>query len=164
MNSSSLPDVCVRLATPADRDFLIRMAPRLLAGYAPWRDADRMLSTMEGFLIENLETSPEKGAMFIAQRSDGTPLGVVSVADHTNFTGERQAYLGELAVLEEAEGHGIGRVLVGAAERWAQDRGHTLLVLETGAANARARDFYARLGYQEESVRLVRLLDSPEVA
>jgi GNAT superfamily N-acetyltransferase len=87
---------------------------------------------------------------------------VVSVAHHENFTGERQAYLGELAVIEEAEGHGIGRALVDAAEQWARERGHTLLVLDTGAANTRARHFYANLGYQEESVRLVKPLGTTD--
>ena len=96
--------------------------------------------------------------MFIAERSDGTRLGVATVAHHVNFTGEPQAYLGELAVAEEAEGRGIGRLLADAVERWARDQGYRLVVLETGAANTRARSFYAGLGYREESVRLVKEL------
>lgn len=152
------PDVRIRPATPGDREFLRQIASRLLVGYAPWRDASRMLATMERFLLEGLEASPEKGMMFIAEGSDGTRLGAVSIAHHVNFSGERQAYLGELAVVEDVEGQGIGRLLVEAAESWARDNGYDLLVLETGAANARARGFYAGLGYQEESVRLVKLL------
>jgi GNAT superfamily N-acetyltransferase len=122
-----------------------------------------MLATMEGFLMESLDRPAEEGAMFIAEGSDGEPLGVVGVAHHVNFTGERQAYLGELAVREEAEGRGIGRALVAAAEAWARENGHDLLVLDTGAANARARSIYASLGYQEESVRLVKVLVSDAV-
>lgn len=150
--------VQIRPATPEDREFLRVIAPRLVIGIAPWRDPVHMGETMERYLLEGLETPPEKGAMFIAERPDGTQLGVVTVAHNVNFTGERQAYMGELAVVEEAEGQGIGRLLVEAAEQWALDHGHSLLVLDTGAANIRARGFYAGLGYREESVRLVKLL------
>ena len=159
MPAHNPPGVQIRRATPDDRGFLHQIAPRLLVGYAPWRDPARMLAAMERFLLESLQAPLEKGMMVVAERSDGARLGVVSVARHENFTGERQAYLGELAVVEEAEGQGVGRLLVEAAEQWARDSGHALLVLDTGAANVRARDFYTHRGYQEESVRLVKLLN-----
>jgi GNAT superfamily N-acetyltransferase len=157
-----LPGFHIRPADRSDRDFLCEITPRLLMGYAAWRDPARMYTTMQGYLLENLELPEEKGAMFIAE-SDAGPLGVVSVSHNVNFTGERQAYIGELAVVEEAEGRGVGRALVRAVERWARDQDHDLIVLDTGAANTRARRFYADLGYQEESVRLVRVLE-PEPA
>lgn len=152
------PDVMIRPAAQDDRGFVRQLAPRLLVGYAAWRDASLMLHTMERFLLESFEAPPDRGMMFIAERSDGARLGAVSVAHNVNFTGEPQAYMGELAVVEEAEGEGIGRLLVARAEEWARDNGYHLLVLDTGAANSRARGFYARLGYREESVRLVKLL------
>lgn len=158
MSMRRTAEVRIRLATPADREFLHRIAPRLVIGVAPWRDAVRMLTTMEGYLIENLTAPPEKGAMFIAEGANGIRLGVVTVAHNVNFTGERQAYMGELAVAEEAEGQGVGRLLVERAERWARENGYDLLVLDTGAANTRARGFYAGLGYQEEGVRLAKML------
>lgn len=46
-----------------------------------------------------------------------------------------------------------------AAEQWAIERGLTRMALETGAANAGARAFSARLGYVEEEVRLTRRLE-----
>lgn len=152
------PDVRIRTAAAEDKEFLTQIASRLLIGYARWRDPARMLTTVEGYLLEGLEAQPEKGFMFIAEGPDGTRLGVVSISHNVNFTGERQAYMGELAVVEEAEGRGIGRLLVEMAEQWARDNGYDLLVLETGAANSRGRGFYAKLGYKEESVRLVKLL------
>lgn len=158
MPASHAPQALIRPVTPDDREFLEQVAPRLLVGYAPWRDAGRMGETMRRFLLEGLDVSPEKGMMFIAEGPDSTRLGVVSIAHQVNFTGERQAYMGELAVVEEAEGQGVGRLLVATAEQWARDNGHELLVLDTGAANERARGFYSRLGYREESVRLAKVL------
>lgn len=69
-----------------------------------------------------------------------------SPARQQHFTGEEHAYVGELAVEDGAEDGGVGRALMAAAERWAAGRGFGLVVLETGAANRRARGFYARLG------------------
>jgi len=64
-----------------------------------------------------------------------------------------------LAVAAHAEGAGVGQALMCAAEGWARAQGYRLIVLDTGAANARARALYARRGYTEESVRLVKILD-----
>jgi GNAT superfamily N-acetyltransferase len=47
-----------------------------------------------------------------------------------------------------------------AAEEWARRQGLACVTLHTGAANARARTFYAALGYEEEDVRLTKRLDS----
>jgi GNAT superfamily N-acetyltransferase len=44
------------------------------------------------------------------------------------------------------------------AEEWGRDRGRDHLTLDTGAANGRARAFYAGLGYVEEDVKLTKPL------
>jgi GNAT superfamily N-acetyltransferase len=62
-------------------------------------------------------------------------------------------------VAEEAEGQGIGRLLVTSVIAWATGRG-LRVELDTGAANTAARAFYAALGFREEAVRLVAV-DEP---
>ncbi len=57
-----------------------------------------------------------------------------------------------------AEGRSAGRALISAAEEWVRVHNYSIIVLETGAANDRARAFYQRLGYQEESVKLIKVL------
>jgi GNAT superfamily N-acetyltransferase len=81
---------------------------------------------------------------------------MVSVAEREHFTGELDAYVGELVVDGAMEGRGPGRVLMAAAEHWAADRGLPRITLETGARNHRARHFYEDAGYQEEEVRLIK--------
>jgi len=76
-------------------------------------------------------------------------VGLVTVGHRRHFAGELDAYIGELIVAEAAEGRGIGRLLMRAAEDWADSRGLRRLTLETGAANSAARAFYASLGYLE---------------
>lgn len=89
----------------------------------------------------------------------GRCVGFVGIASEVHFTGEAQAYIGELVVAEDAQGHGIGQCLLSAAESWARTNRYRVVALDTGAANSRARTFYARQGYNEESIKLAKVLD-----
>jgi ribosomal protein S18 acetylase RimI-like enzyme len=162
-NDSSLIDleaasIQVRLYTPADREFLLSLAPRLTIGIAPWRNREAMETAMRQFIIDSIERHPTQTTIFVAVNKQGLQLGFASVSHAKNFTGESQSYLGELAVREDIEGHGVGNALVKACEEWSRNQGHTLLVLDTGTANEHARRFYQRLGFQEESIRLIKQL------
>lgn len=148
----------VRLATAADRALLESLAPRLVIGRAPWIDEGAMLATMRGYLLDDLERMGPNVAVFIADGRDGAPAGALSIERNTHFTGVPQAYIGELAVREEAEGQGAASALLEAAESWAREHGARLIALETGVHNTRARAFYERRGYGEESVKLVKSL------
>lgn len=75
-----------------------------------------------------------------------------------HWSGNQDAYNGELAVAAGSEGQGVGSELLAAVERWAAQRGYSRIVLETGAANTRARAFYERHGYSTEEVVLSRSL------
>lgn len=157
--SSESQDWRVRAATAEDRAFLERLAPRLIIGTAPWIRPAAVLETMRGFLLADLERSGgDASAVFIAEAADGSPVGAVTIDRNKHFTGEPQDYIGELAVVEEAEGHGAGAALLAAAETWARGHGATRIALDTGAANTRARAFYARHGFAEESVKVVKVL------
>lgn len=154
----------VRTAEAADRAFLEELASRLTIGIAPWLDADRMRQTMRGFLLGDLERAGSDSAVLVAEAPDGAPVGAVAIARGKHFTGAEHAYIGELAVIAEVEGQGVGAALLSAAEAWARERGLGMIALDTGAANTRAREFYARHGYAEESVRLVKVLHEPREA
>jgi GNAT superfamily N-acetyltransferase len=150
----------VRLATAADRALFESLAPRLNIGRAPWIDEGAMLATMRGYLLDDLERmgAAPSVAVFIAEGRDGVPAGALSIERNTHFTGAPQAYIGELAVREETEGQGAASALLAAAESWAREHGAQLVALETGVRNTRARAFYERRGYDEESVKLVKVL------
>lgn len=59
---------------------------------------------------------------------------------------------------------GVGRALVEQAAERARVEGHTVLTLEVRAGNTSARTFYARLGFQEASVRAAYYDDPPDDA
>jgi GNAT superfamily N-acetyltransferase len=155
MNTES---IVIRTGTEDDRDAVLALAPRLTVGLAPWRDQAEALAAGRRWLDGSLDAAIRgDGAMFVAAVA-GQVLGVLSIQPATHFTGERDGYIGELAVAERASRQGIGRGLIGAADAWARDRGLAHLTLHTGARNASARAFYAALGFAEEEVRLTRPL------
>ncbi len=160
MHTRSMPEESwrIRPATPNDREFLMRLAPRLTIGIPPWRDPEAMLATARGWLLSNLDAMGPDSTVFIAEAHDGTPVGAATIEKSTHFTGTPQAEMGELVVDAAFEGRGVASALLAAVEDWARERKLPYLALGTGSANTRARAFYARHGYAEEDVRLVKPL------
>lgn len=148
----------IRPATADDRAFLDHLAQRLTIGIPVWRDPAVMLETVRGWLADELEQMGPDAAVFIAESADGTPVGVATIARSKHFTGTPQAELGELAVIDEVEGRGAASALLAEAEGWARAHGLPFVALGTGAANTRARAFYARHGYRDEDIRLTKAL------
>jgi len=148
----------IRPFVAQDTSFIMSLAPRLIIGMAHWRDDEKKLQAVKGWL-EGSIANVEKGTMiFVAENEHGKPTGFATVTTNRHFTGTEQAYIGELAVDADAEGHGVGQALVKTCEQWAREQGYSFLVLETGIANIRARKFYAHAGFQEEDVRLTKVL------
>lgn len=148
----------VRPYIPADRDFILSLAPRLAIGILPWRDPERMIATARGWITESIEQHGKKTMVFVAEDEQGERLGFATVSHSTHFTGLGQAYMGELAVREEAEGCGVGKAVAQACEQWSREQGYQFLSLTTGAANERALAFYRHLGYLDEDITLVKRL------
>lgn len=148
----------VRPYVATDRPFVLSLAPRLVIGIPPWRDPEKMLATVQSWLESSIAHHGTETTVFIAEDEQGERHGFATVSRNRHFTGVGQAYIGELAVSEAAEGRGVGKALVAACEQWAREQGYPILVLDTGAANTRARAFYQRLGFLEEDIKLVKLL------
>jgi GNAT superfamily N-acetyltransferase len=151
-------EIGIRPARPGDRAALLALSARLTIGVAPWREQALVAEAVRGWVESSLATAGEPGhAMFVAVAGERV-VGLVSVTERAHFTGEVDAYIGEL--VSEADGKGTGRALLAAAEEWAAGRGLSRITLDTGARNDRARRFYGRAGYREEDVRLTKALSA----
>lgn len=148
--------VDIRAYSPADRDAIMALAPRLTDGVAHWRDPAAVLAAVQGWMAAAADTAAEPGHVVYVAVDGDEIVGVVAAAERTHFSGQADAYVGELVTAAGKERRGIGRALMQAAEAWGAARGLDHLTLETGAANAAARALYAALGYLEEDVRVTK--------
>lgn len=150
------PEIRVRPYRPDDRDRVMLLAPRLTEGTAAWRDPADTLRGVEVAVRSAIDSFRVRGhAVFVAATGDDI-VGLVTVSERISFTGQREGYVGWLAVQAGMERRGIGSTLMGVAENWAANRGVSCITLETGAANHAARSLYRALGYEEEDVRLTK--------
>lgn len=68
------------------------------------------------------------------------------------------AHLEAIAVGDGAEGMGVGRALLAAAENEAKSQGAKTMTLHVFASNTRARGFYEQSGYDGELLRYIKEL------
>lgn len=146
----------VREYSPADRDAIMALAPRLCEGKAPWRDDASWLSSVQGWISAAADAAGQADHVVYVAVDGDQVVGVVHAAERAHFTGQMDAYVGELVTAPGMERRGIARALMATAEAWGTARGLTYLTLETGSANRGARALYAALGYLEEDVRLTK--------
>jgi GNAT superfamily N-acetyltransferase len=152
--------ICIRPAALADRDFMFDQAVRLasVAGL-PWHAERDVLAFQHRYMKATFARPASETASFIAEDASSERLGFVHAEASTDsVTLEPCAYITVLAVIGAAEGQGVAARLMQAAEDWARQQGFRLICLDVFANNRRARDFYARHGYQDDSLRLTKPL------
>jgi len=92
--------------------------------------------------------------------SGGKLLGFIHLQTQTDyFTQEQHGRISDVIVSAEGEGKGVGQALMQAGEDWARRRGYRMLTLNVFTQNHRARNFYQRLGYGEDTMKYVKRLD-----
>ena len=91
-------EIHVRLYRPGDRDRVLRLAPRLIEGTAPWRDPAGTLRAVEVALRSAIDSFRVPGhAVFVAEADDDL-IGLVTVSERISFVGQREGYVGWLVV------------------------------------------------------------------
>jgi GNAT superfamily N-acetyltransferase len=89
----------------------------------------------------------ERDAVFVAPGEDGQPIGWIHVQQRLLLEGSDQALIAGLVVAETHRSAGVGRELLGAAERWAAEHGMTSIRVLSRVERERAHRFYEREGY-----------------
>ncbi len=96
---------------------------------------------------ERVRSEPDR-AVFVAERAAGAVIGWVDVHGVHGLSADPYAGIGGLVVDDAWRGHGVGRVLMAAAEQWAREQGYPEMRLRSNVTRHAAHAFYARLGYQ----------------
>ena len=151
-------NVRVRPFMASARETVLALAPRLLANVPAWRDAEVAVGATRKWISQAIDQIGPGSTVLVAEDGAGACVGFVTIQRETHWTGEEQAYVPELVVAEAAEGTGVGCTLMAGVEAWARERGLRLIELDTSIRNSRSRAFYARLGFAEDSVKLVKVL------
>ena len=144
----------IRPAVAADEVFLLDLTERL-ADFAlpPWRTAKEIADADDQILLAALRAPSPETAIFVAEAPAGSPVGYIFVSTRNDyFTHERHAHVEVLVVDTLAEGRGVGRALLAAAEAWSAARGDRFITLNVWTQNTRARAVYDHLGYEPETV------------
>ncbi len=151
----------LRPSQPADREEIVQIAQRITEfGLPPWRDPLKAREWHDRATEEIFQENEPGDATLVAEAQSGGLLGFVTLRTNRDFqTGEEQGYVSDFAVSEQAEGRGVASALMAAAEEWARERGYRCLALDVFAMNLRARAFYARSGFAEQNLKLIKVLD-----
>jgi GNAT superfamily N-acetyltransferase len=151
----------VRLARPEDREFALAICTRLGEGFPlpGWRTPDLVAGAERDGVNAAFDSGRDGELLLIAEDGPSDRLGFAHVTTQIDyFVRTPNAHVSILAVREGAEGRGVGRALLEAAEAWARDRGFDVITLNVFAANARARALYERTGYGPDTIRYLKPL------
>jgi GNAT superfamily N-acetyltransferase len=108
---------------------------------------------------KNLAALKKAGEVPLVATVDKSVVGLIG--RHRMMTVHRPARVGRIPVLvvaKDAQGLGIGRMLVDAVEQWCRDKGCQLIEVTSNDRRATAHAFYRHLGYERSSIRFFKKL------
>jgi GNAT superfamily N-acetyltransferase len=129
----------IRSAAASDRSALFELVRAFPTPTPP--DSEQFSTTLEAKL-------PDPSSCLLVAEQERRLVGYVSGYCHATFyAGGVAAWVDELLVLEPFRGTGVGRQLMDAFEKWANDRQSVLVSLATRGAAA----FYEHRGYTSKT-------------
>ncbi|ACL22102.1 GCN5-related N-acetyltransferase [Desulfitobacterium hafniense DCB-2] len=143
---------------------MYELAKRVIpVNISPWRQQP-MEETMKYRIkmLKNFWTwiNQSGSKVFIAEMEQEKPAGFLVLYPNAveELTGLPQGWVMDIAVLEDYRNHGIGRVLMEAAETYCREQGIEYLGLAVSSHNVQAVKLYQSLGFAEERKLMVKVL------
>jgi ribosomal protein S18 acetylase RimI-like enzyme len=149
----------IRAATTEDREAILALVPRLTQhGTPPGRDARQIAATDLQAIAAAIDARTAETHLLVAEHADSI-VGFIHVKTVTDYYTQRPVgHISDIVVASQAEGRGVGRALIAAAEDWARSRGYALMQLNVLVGNTAARSLYEHLGYAAEWLKYVKPL------
>ncbi|HSG87670.1 MAG TPA: GNAT family N-acetyltransferase [Pseudomonadales bacterium] len=156
-----MKNATIRPATPVDLQAMLAILPRLAEFETPPRRNPDDLWQGDARTLERWAAEGHDDLIvLVAEDEAAGVVGLALVRLQPEFmSGAPGAHLEAIAVAAIADGHGLGRRLLAAAEEAAMARGAGSMTLHVFANNERARSVYDRAGYSGELLRYVKHLD-----
>lgn len=147
----------IRDAIATDGDAMLALMPRLADFDVPESRNPEHLYGDDAKLLRRWLDGKEDCLVQVAEDDKQQILGFTLVRLRPELlSSEPSAHLEAITVSENAEGKGIAKALLDAAERSAKDSGALTMTLHVFANNTRARAFYDRSGYDGELIRYIK--------
>ena len=146
-----VPGYKVRDGSTKDRALLVKFMQKTYQELAPKQDFSHLALTVEQYL------SKETPLWWVNDRN--SPVACLWAGNATDqITGDRIAHIFLLYVAPEHRRRGIATALIGLVETWAIDKGLGEVALQVFQANSSALNLYNQLGYQTQSLSMVKPL------
>lgn len=149
----------VRTATADDVDAMLALLPRLADFAVPAHRRPEHLWEHDAALLRRWRAGDAPQCLVEVASGDGGIVGLTMTSMQPDpLTHAPAAHLEVIAVAARAEGTGVGKALLAAAERNARAHGAGSITLHVIDSNGRARRFYEQSGYIGEMVRYIKPL------
>lgn len=161
------PGYQLRCGSSLDRAMLVKFMQQTYLEFYPEQDFSHLAQTVEQYLSkdtplwwvefldkEDKEELGDKEAVYLTGAGAIACLWIGNAVDQVK--GSRHTHIFLLYVAPEHRRKGIGTALMHHAEDWARARGDRQISLQVFRSNPRAVNLYQQLGYQTESLVMVK--------
>ena len=168
MTKKILPRYCIRSGSSLDRALLVKFMRLTYQDMFPHQDFSHLAQTVEQYLSsqtplwwvdfvgarENNPKEPEYSPLTLS-----SPVGCLWMGNAVDqVSGTRHAHIFLVYVTPEHRRRGVGTALMEHAQNWAKDRGDRQIGLQVFPANTGALNLYHHLGYQTQSLWMIKSL------
>jgi len=152
-------NITIRQALDSDRSFIFALSPRLAeVANLSWHSDETVQQMQDNYIAKMLDQTTIPQVIYIAE-NEKISLGYIHICEHKDsISDEACGTVTLLAVSPSAQGMGIGKILMNAAEIWAKQQNYRLLHLEVFANNDNAKGFYQNLGFEAEMLHMIKSL------
>ena len=161
MSDQLLPGYSIRTGSGLDRASLVKFMQRTYYEIFQEQDLSHLARTVEQYFSREtplwwVELVNFRIELLPHQRQPVACLWVGNAVDQVQ--GDRHAHIFLLYVVPEYRRQGIGTALMRHVEDWARKRGDRQISLQVFRSNQPALNLYNQLGYQTQSLWMVKFL------
>ncbi|WGV26045.1 GNAT family N-acetyltransferase [Halotia branconii] len=163
MSEQLLPGYYIRCGSTLERSLLVKFMQRTYQHLFPEQDFAHLARTVEQYFSRDtplwwVDFSKEDGEEITNSPAPIACLWVGNAIDQVQ--GDRHAHIFLLYVEPEHRRRGVGTALMRYIENWATQRGDRQLGLQVFQSNQPALNLYNQLGYQTQSLWMVKSLNT----
>ncbi|MDB9456774.1 GNAT family N-acetyltransferase [Dolichospermum circinale] len=153
-----LPGYAIEQGSTVDQALLVKFMERTYQEQFPNQNFSHLTRTVEQYFSRDTPL----WWVYDEQETKNqhqSPIGCLWVGNAIDqVRGDRHPHIFLLYVMPEYRHRGIGKALMNYIENWAKQRGYGKIGLQVFQTNIPALDLYHQLGYQEQSLWMVKSL------